>query len=102
MATSDDNQLYPDIVQAFEDDGYRFRGMLPASDHEHWDVLVKRAKTSVRRPLPADDRRRSKVTNRLHDTRHPEAEISRLRQQLHAVESPTVDTGNETQERHPW
>jgi hypothetical protein len=86
MATSD--ELFPDQVDEFEDDWYRFRGLLPHSEREHWDVLVDRAKN---RPYPGhcqlaavDDDPKWPIVFTMLVTQ--QAEISRLREQLHELE----------------
>lgn len=90
MATGD--ELYPDIVEEFEDDWYRFRGMLPASEREHWDVLVERAKN---RPylghcqMMAVDEEKWPIVFTMLVTQ--QAEISRLREQLRDLEKKFVD-----------
>jgi hypothetical protein len=41
--------MYPDQVEEFAEEWYRFHGLLPKSERDHWDVLVERAKN---RPYP--------------------------------------------------
>lgn len=83
------NELFPDQVEAFEDDWYRFRGLLPRSEREHWDVLVDRAKNrhyAGHCQLAAiDDDPKWPIVFTMLVTQ--QAEISRLREQLHEVEN---------------
>lgn len=87
MATSDD--LFPDEVEAFAEEWYRFRGLLPQSEREHWDVLVERAKN---RPYPGhcqlaaveDDPKWPIVFTMLVTQ---QAELSRLRETVRDLEA---------------
>jgi len=48
MAVSRD-EMFPDLVDEFDEEWYRFRGMLADSEKVSWDVLVERTKN---RPYP--------------------------------------------------
>jgi len=91
MAAS--KELFPDQVEDFEEEWYRFRGLLPQSEREQWDVLVERAKN---RPYPGhcqlaavDDDPKWPIVFTMLVTQ--QAEISRLREQLHELERGHAD-----------
>lgn len=82
-------EMYPDHVEAFDEEWYRFRGMLPEDEQEAWDVLVERAKN---RPYPGecqlsaggeDDPKWPIVLTMLVTQ---QAEIGRLREHVHDLE----------------
>jgi len=45
-----DGEMFPDQIEDFEDEWYRFRGMLADSEQVSWDVLLERTKS---RPYPS-------------------------------------------------
>jgi len=90
MATTDgtDDQLYPEFVEDFEENWYQFRGLLPPEEQENWDILVERAK---QRPYAGHTQLAS-----VEDAKWPivfsmlvsqQAEIGRLRKQLHDLQA---------------
>jgi hypothetical protein len=98
MATTDD--LYPDEVETFAEEWYRFRGLLPKSEREHWDVLVDRARE---RPYPGhcqlaqveDDPKWPIVFTMLVTQ---QAEISRLRAEVEAAQTEVAALRDEVRE----
>ena len=81
-------EMYPDKVDDFAEDWYRFRGMLDEDEREAWDLLVDRAKN---RPYPGhcqlaavDDDPKWPIAFTMLVTQ--QAEIGRLRKQVHDLE----------------
>jgi hypothetical protein len=86
---STERDMYPDQVDEFAEEWYRFRGLLPKSERDHWDVLIERAKN---RPYPGhcqlaqtDDDPKWPIIFTMLVTQ--QAEISRLRKELHDLKS---------------
>jgi hypothetical protein len=83
-----DERMFPDDVEDFAEDWYRFRGMLGEEETEAWDVLVERVEN---RPYPGhchieathDDPKWPIVMTMLVTQ---QAEIGRLREQVHDLE----------------
>ncbi|NIC00998.1 hypothetical protein [Halobacterium sp. R2-5] len=90
--TDDDDQLYPEFVEDFEENWHPFRGLLPPAEQENWDVLIERAKqrsyAGHAQLASAESMKWPLVFTMLVSQ---QAEIGQLREQLHDFQSQQAE-----------